>query len=328
MSEVAVMLTDTTSLAEDTLVLEVADREALAPDIVSLTLRSPQGEELPAWTPGSHIDLILGNGLTRQYSLCGGLDDRKTWKVGILRDADSRGGSSYVHDELQVGDMIGVAGPRNHFPLEPSSRYVFVAGGIGVTPLIPMLEAAQRAAADWTLIYCARSREAMGYLPELQKRFGDHLIVNADDESGLFDLPGYFAEVQPDTMVYACGPTPFLDATTAATAGWPAGTVHFERFSPLEFDDAVNVDFEVELAHSGKILPVPADRSILSVLREEGVRVLSSCTEGTCGTCEVAVLGGQIDHRDAVLSPEEQETGEMMMVCVSRCLGGRLTLDL
>jgi len=272
MSEVAVLLTDTTSQGEDTLVLEVADRAVLAPDMVSLTLRPPHGEDLPEWSPGAHIDVVLPNGLTRQYSLCGSQDDRKNRKVGILLDANSRGGSSYIHDGLTVGDTVGVAGPRYHFPLESSPRYVFVAGGIGVTPLIPMAEAAQRAGAEWTFIYCARRREAMGYLPELQQRFGDRLVVNADDESGLFDLAGYFANVQPDTMVYACGPTPLLDATTAATAGWPTGTVRFERFSPLDFGDAVNVDFEVELARSSKVLPVPADRSILSVLREEWCR--------------------------------------------------------
>jgi ferredoxin len=168
----------------------------------------------------------------------------------------------------------------------------------------------------------------MGFLPELQERFGDHLVVNADDESGLFDLQGYFRDVQDDTMVYACGPTPFLDAITAATEHWPSGTVRFERFYPLDLADIVNTDFEIELARSSKVLAVPADRTILSVLKDAGIPVLSSCTEGTCGTCEVAVLGGQIDHRDAVLSPEEQESGEMMMVCVSRCAGDRLILDL
>lgn len=328
MSEVAVLLTDTANAREDILVFEVAERELLTPDVVSLTLRSPDGEELPAWEPGAHIDVILPHGLTRQYSLCGEVEDRRTWRIGVLRDADSRGGSSYVHDSLMPGDTVGVAGPRNHFQLAPSPRYVFVAGGIGVTPLIPMAAAAQRGGAEWTFIYCARSRGAMGYLPELQRRFGDHLVVNADDESGLFDLAGFFAEVQPDTKVYACGPTPFLDATAAATENWPAGSVRFERFTPLEFDGAADVGFEVELARSARVLPVPADRSILSVLREEGVPILSSCTEGTCGTCEVSVLGGTIDHRDSVLSPEEQESGEMMMVCVSRCPGGRLILDL
>jgi ferredoxin-NADP reductase len=256
--------------------------------------------------------------------------DRTTYRIGILRDPHSRGGSTYVHETLQVGDVLEVRGPRNHFALEPSTSYVFAAGGIGVTPLIPMASEAAASGADFTILYCGRSRASMGFLDELNELFGDHLVVNADDESGLFDLAGYLREPRPGTMVYACGPAPFLDATIAAASAWPSGTVQVERFEPIEVDESSNVEFEVELASSGAVLTVPEDRSILQVLTDHDVRVLSSCTEGTCGTCEVGVLAGgdNIDHRDAVLSPEEWESGEMMMVCVSRCRRGRLLLDL
>jgi ferredoxin-NADP reductase len=329
MSGVAVMTHESVVLEEPTIEVEVAEKVRLSEDIVSLTLRLASGGELPSWLPGAHIDLVLPGGITRQYSLCGSVDDRTYYRVAVLRDPASRGGSTYVHDSLEPGDTITIRGPRNHFKFENGTHYVFAAGGIGVTPLIPMAVEAQRRGADFQFVYCARSRESMGFLRELQDHFGDKLIVNADDESGLFDLAGFFREPKTDTRVFACGPAPFLDATMQATNDWPMGTVRFERFEPLDLDDSTNVAFEVELAKSGKVLEVPADRSLLSVLTDNSVRVLSSCTEGTCGTCEVGVLGGApIDHRDAVLSDVEQASGEMMMVCVSRCKGGRLLLDL
>jgi ferredoxin-NADP reductase len=324
----AVTAVRTAAATEETFRVEVAEKTALSPGIVSLTLRQSANEDMPAWEPGAHIDLVLPNGLVRQYSLCGSVEDWRSWRLGVLREPVSRGGSTYIHDTLRVGDPLEVRGPRNHFALLPSPRYVFVAGGIGVTPLIPMAEQAERQGAAWVMIYCGRSREAMGYLDELQRRFGAHLIVNADDESGLFDVAGYFGTPRDDTLVYACGPTPLLDAISSATNAWPSGSVRFERFTPIKSDDSANVAFDVELARSGRTFTVPPDRSILEVLRGASVRVLSSCTEGTCGTCEVAVLRGTIDHRDSVLTPEEQETNEMMMVCVSRSRGERLVLDL
>ena len=329
MPSVAVMAERTVGLEEPTIEVEVTEKDWLSSAIVSLTLRAPSGEELPAWSPGAHIDLVLPVGITRQYSLCGPVEDRTSYRVGVLRDPHSRGGSRYIHDSVEPGDRLIVRGPRNHFEFEPDRRYVFAAGGIGVTPLIPMAVEAQRIGADFEFVYCARSRDAMGFLGELREMFGDKLTVNADDESGVFDLAGFFSQPTADTRVFACGPAPFLDATVRATSSWPSGTVRFERFEPLEVDESSNVAFQVELARSGRTLDVPADRSLLSVLTDTGARVLSSCTEGTCGTCEVAVLGGDpIDHRDAVLSESEQTSGEMMMVCVSRCRGGRLILDL
>lgn len=318
-----------TAVDEPTIDVTVTAMERAAPDILILTLQSVSGDPLPDWTEGAHIDLVLPNGMVRQYSLCGDVDDVRTYRVGVLREITGRGGSSYVHDQLGVGERLGLRGPRNHFQLLPSPRYVFIAGGIGATPLVPMAAAAHRAGAAFDFIYCARNREAMAFLDELRDRYEHNLTVNADDESGLFDLQSFFHDARSDTLVYACGPTPFLDATVRATKDWPHGSIHFERFEPIEFDETTNTEFTVELASSGKVLDVPADKSLLSVLTDNGVRVLSSCSEGTCGTCEVAVLGGdKIEHRDAVLSEDEQESGEMMMVCVSRCQGGRLLLDL
>jgi len=313
----------------DGLTVRVAEKRRISRDTVALVLSSLDGAGLPSWTPGAHIDLVLPNGRTPQYSLCSSPRHDATWRVAVLRQPEGAGGSMYVHDELDVGDELLVRGPRNHFELAPSPRYAFVAGGIGVTPLVPMVEEAERSGANWTLVYCARSREALPFLVELQERYGNRVHANADDEVGLFDLATHFREIAPQTLVYACGPKPFLDATLSATAHWPADTVHFERFTPSEELSKPNEPFEVELALSGQVLQVPEDRSVLEVLREQGVPVLSSCSEGTCGTCEVTVLGGVVDHRDTVLDADERESGEMMMVCVSRAAAGeRLVLDL
>lgn len=305
----------------------VAAVERAAEDIVSVTLRSGTGEDLPAWSPGSHVDLLLPGDLVRQYSLCGSPADRATWRIGVLRERDGRGGSAYVHDLLRAGDRVRVAGPRNHFALEPAKRYLFLAGGIGVTPLIPLAEQA-RAQGEVSFVYCARSRRAMGYLTQLERDWGADLVVNADDEVGLFDVAGYLAEPEEETLIYACGPAPFLDAVAEAARAWPSGALHVEHFTPAEHDTSGDTAFDVELSLSGRTLRVPADRSVLQVLRDHDVPILSSCTEGTCGTCEVPVLEGEIDHRDVVLSDEEKDSGEMMMVCVSRCRGPRLVLEI
>lgn len=307
--------------------LVVRTKKMLTDEIVLLTLGSVDGSSLPTWTPGSHIDLILPNGLIRQYSLCGDTLDTDSWQVAVLRDHHSRGGSQFIHDQLGEGDRLWVTGPRNHFALVDADSYLFLAGGIGVTPLVPMAAAAERAGVEWSMIYCARNRDAMAFLPSLRDRFGERIIAHADDESGLFDLAAHFRNRDDEVHVYVCGPTPFLEAALAATAHRAEGSVHFERFAALE-PTTENVAFEVELAATGTILNVPADKSVLEVLKENGVPVLSSCTEGTCGTCEVAVIDGTIDHRDTVLSSEEQDSGEMMMVCVSRCRSGKLILDL
>lgn len=298
----------------------------LTPQVRELTLTSPRGEVLPEWTPGAHIDLHLSEGLIRQYSLCGPVDDRRTWRVSVLRDPRSRGGSEWVHDRLAQGDTVRVGGPRNNFELLPSAHYTFIAGGIGVTPLVQMAREAQRQGAVVDFLYCGRSRDAMAYLDELGEMLGPSLRVHADAEAGIFDFAGEFAGIREST-IYACGPAPMLDAVTSAASAWPQGSVRFERFTPVVVDTP-STEFDVELTRSGRTLPVPADQSILDVLRAASIPVLSSCGEGTCGTCEVAVLGGEIDHRDSVLSDEERESGEMMMICVSRCRGRRLLLDL
>jgi ferredoxin-NADP reductase len=304
--------------------LVVGLRESAADGVLALTLRHPLGEELPSWEPGAHIDVVLGPGLERQYSLCGDPSDRRAWRIAVLREPDGRGGSSYVHEQLGQGDKVRVRGPRNHFGLRPAPRYRFIAGGIGITPILPMLSAAEAAGAEWTLLYGGRSRRSMAFAEELS-RYGDRVRIAPQDETGLLDLASVLAEVPEDTLVYCCGPGPLLDAVEEAC---PSGLLHVERFQPKVQESGPDGEFEVVLERAGRTLTVPAGVSVLDTVRAAGVEVLYSCTEGTCGTCETDVLEGTPDHRDSVLTDEEREAGETMLICVSRCLGKRLVLDL
>ena len=304
-----------------TLELVVADKEKLADGVVRLTLRAPGGGLLPAWEPGAHIDLHLP-GSVRQYSLCGDPADTSAYQVAVLREPDGRGGSAYVHDKLSAGDRLEVSAPRNHFALVDAERYLFIAGGIGITPILPMLDRVARSGRDWQLVYGGRASSSMAFTSDLA-RHGERVLFRPQDEHGLLDLPTLLAAVQPGTAVYCCGPEPLL----AAVEALEPGDLHVERFTARP-DESPRTAFEVELAGSGRVLPVPADRSILEVVEEAGVTVLSSCREGTCGTCETGVLGGEPDHRDSVLTADERLENEVMMLCVSRACTPRLVLDL
>jgi ferredoxin-NADP reductase len=309
--------------------LQVASRTEGAEGVVVLELRDPSGADLPAWAPGAHLDLELPNGLTRQYSLCGDPNDRSAWRIGVLREPEGRGGSAYVHDELTEGVEVDVRGPRNNFPLASSPHYVFIAGGIGITPILPMLAAADAAGAEWELHYGGRSRRSMAFLESMEELTGTRVTLHPQDEVGLIDLEAILGTPRPDTVVYCCGPEPLLQAVEKQCVTWPEGALHVERFSPKEFGEPLlQGAFEVELATSGMTLTVPPDRSILEVVEEAGIPVLSSCQEGTCGTCETPVLEGVVDHRDSLLTPAEQEANDTMFICVSRAACPKLVLEL
>jgi ferredoxin-NADP reductase len=244
----------------------------------------------------------------------------------VLREPAGRGGSQAVHDKLRAGDLVEVDGPRNHFPLVPSEKYLFIAGGIGITPLLPMMAAAEAAGAQWRLHYGGRTRGSMAFRSELSEAYGTRVSVHPQDEIGLLDLDEILAGEPPDTPVYCCGPEPLLTAVEQRCAGRP---LHVERFAPKEQGEPVRAgSFEVELARTGRTLTVSPGTSILRAVEEAGVEVLWSCTEGTCGTCETAVLGGAVDHRDSLLTPEERAANDTMFICVSRAAGPRLILDL
>jgi len=311
--------------------LMVAGRDVLADGVVALRLEDPTGRPLPGWTPGAHIDLILTTSLVRQYSLCGSPADTGTWRIAVLRDPQSRGGSDFVHDKLHVGSSVRVRGPRNHFPLVSAPRYQFIAGGIGITPMLPMIEAAEAAGAGWRLAYGGRKRASMSFLEDLAA-YGERVTIWPQDEQGLLDLQGILSSAREDTLVYCCGPEALLSAVEGACASWPAGALHVERFAARPGADQPTSgaleSFEVVCQRSGLTVTVPASRSVFEVLEDAGVSVLGSCLEGICGTCEAAVIEGTPDHRDSVLSEEEQACNDAMMLCVSRSLSSRLVLDL
>ncbi|MFF8999706.1 PDR/VanB family oxidoreductase [Streptomyces achromogenes] len=318
-----------TTAPEAGLDLVVARRTDEADGVVSLDLRRADDAPLPAWTPGAHIDLALAPDLVRQYSLCSSPRDARVWRVAVLREEEGRGGSLHVHDKLSEGDPVRVRGPRNHFPLEDAGKYLFIAGGIGITPIVPMLEQAEQRGRAWELVYGGRTLASMAFRDALVTRYGERVRVRPEDGYGLLDLDALLGTPRPGTLVYCCGPEPLLRAVEERCADWPAGTLHVERFAPKE-PQAPSRDgaFEVVLAQTGVTVAVPPGKSVLEAVEEAGVPVLSSCREGTCGTCETTVLEGTVDHRDSLLTPAEQEAHDAMMICVSRAACPRLVLDL
>lgn len=343
------MISQSTQPETATLLVVDAIDEA-ADGVRLLTLRAKDAAELPAWTPGSHLDLVLGGvdaaqllaaeggalpehnplvEMIRQYSLCGDVDDRSCYRVAVLREDESRGGSSYVHDTLKVGDELVSYGPRNHFELRKAPKYVFVAGGIGITPIMPMIRSVEAAGKQWHLYYLGRSESTMAFCDDLAQ-YGDKVTFWAKDPKGAFDLEGMFDEIDAEgaALVYSCGPERLLEAVETQCGKRANLVAHVERFTPKEFDASENTEFDIILEESDMRLTVPVDKSIFEVVRENGVSVLGSCLEGICGTCETGVVSGEIDHRDSVLEDDEREEGDIMMICVSRCKGKELTLEL
>jgi ferredoxin-NADP reductase len=309
--------------------LMITKRRDEADGVISLTLEPTDGGALPAWTPGAHIDLRLDDGLVRQYSLCSDPADRRRWRLGILREPQSRGGSKHVFDKLHGGDIVEVSEPRNHFELRPAPRYAFIAGGIGITPILPMIAHAERAGAQWTLLYGGRSRHSMAFTSELT-RYRDRVTISPQAEIGLLDLASALGTPAPGTLVYACGPEPLLDAVADRMQAWPTGSLHVERFTPQAPEPGPDEPFQVEFRASGITATVPSDQSILTVAEEAGVVVDWSCREGTCGTCETTLLAGRAEHRDSLLTQQERDAQDSLIICVSRAERGCpfLQLDL
>jgi ferredoxin-NADP reductase len=299
-----------------------------AEGVLSVELVSPTREHLPVWEPGAHLDVVVG-AVSRQYSLCGDPADRTRYRLGVLREPASRGGSAYVHSTLRPGDLLEVTGPRNHFRLEPSPAYVFVAGGIGITPVLPMLARADAEGAEWSLLYGGRSLASMAFTAQLAG-YGERVTLHPQDRQGLLDLDGLLGDPRPDTLVYCCGPEALLAAVEQRMAGWPADSLRVERFAApvVERDPADEHSVEVVLAGSGRSLMVGPETSILQALLDDGVDVLHDCQDGICGACETKVIEGEVDHRDYVLSDRERAANDCMMVCVSRACGKRLVLGL
>ncbi|MGA9678668.1 MAG: PDR/VanB family oxidoreductase [Mycobacterium sp.] len=303
----------------------VTKRELVAPDVISLTLADPDRGLLPSWTPGAHIDVTLPSGRRRQYSLCGPPGRRTDYRIAVRRIADGGGGSIEMHACFDVGDTLVFEGPRNAFYLGTADRdALFVIGGIGVTPILPMIQVAQQRGIFWRAIYAGRGREYMPFLDEVVACASvapDRVTVWADDEQGgIATVDDLLAGAGPTTAVYVCGPTGMLDAVRVARNEHADAPLHYERFSPPPVVDGA--PFELELARSKRLLNVPANRSALGVMLDRDPSTPYSCQQGYCGTCKVKVLAGQVDHRGRSVVGDDE-----MLVCMSRAKGERLVID-
>jgi ferredoxin-NADP reductase len=313
----------------DTRELRVGQMTWEAEGVLSVRLTDPSGADLPGWEPGAHLALHLPNGIVREFSLCSDPEDRSGWTVAVLREPSSRGGSAYVHLELRPGNLVTVDGPRNNFSLEPAKKYLLVAGGIGITPILAMARDLERRGEEWTMLYAGRSGATMAFVEELRELARDKVTVHADDVAGGPPvLAGVLDRVDADTLVYCCGPEALLKGVEEGLVD-PA-SLRLERFkapepvAPLEGGDR---PFDIVCTGSGKRVHVPVGTTALDALDQAGLDMPSSCTEGICGTCETKVVAGTVDHRDFLLTDDEKEAQNTMFVCVSRALTPELTLD-
>jgi len=313
------------------LVLRVATVSAEAKEVLRLQLVNANGDLLPSFEPGAHIAVQLPGGLTRHYSLCGDWRDRERYVLGIGRSEASRGGSDYLHGALRQGMELRCSRPVNNFKLDlHAKRYVFIAGGIGITPILGMVRWCEAHGKEWRLVYAARSRQRLAFYEELQP-FNSRVRFHCDDEEGgPLPVSLVMADIPPDAQVYCCGPSGLMTSVQENGLHLPPGSLHFEWFSaPGEPDGPQETgDFEVELRRSGQTFRVPSQMSILEVLEEHGHEVPFSCREGLCGTCETAVCEGDPDHRDYVYSEAQRQSLRSMLICVSRSKTPRIVLDL
>jgi ferredoxin-NADP reductase len=306
-----------------------------AEQVVSLQLADPSGAALPPWQPGAHVDVVLPSGLVRQYSLCGE-PGSGTYTIAVLREDGGRGGSREVHETALVGSLLTIRGPRNHFPLAEDGPYLFIAGGIGITPILAMVREASRTGRPWRLVYGGRSLRSMAFQDQLAALAADpggQVDLVPQDEHGPLDLDGLLGSVRPGTAIHVCGPPGLIQAVERrAGVDFSPEALHVERFTsgaaPAPRQPDAQASFEVELASSGDVLTVPADKSILEVVREVRPEVMFSCEDGFCGTCETKVLCGTPEHRDTILTQADRDRNDTMMICVGRSRSDRLVLDL
>lgn len=310
--------------------LQVVRKEALTSDIDLFELRSPDGQDLPAFTAGAHLTVQVPNGARRNYSLCSHPADTSLYQIAVKRDRGGRGGSISMADDVHLGDLLPVSAPRNNFELHPrATRFLFVAGGIGITPILSMMRHLKsQGNTAFELIYCTRDADSTAFLQELNSAdFADHVQIHHDhgDITQALDFWPVF-ETPSHAHVYCCGPRGLMEAVADMSGHWPSGAVHFESFGVDASTHATNTAFNVRLQKSGATLAVSAEQSILQALRAAGHAVPSSCESGTCGSCRTGLLAGDAEHRDMVLS--ENEKSSHIMVCVSRATSAELVLDL
>lgn len=306
--------------------VRIRSKNREAEGVVTLILERHNLESFPAFEPGAHIDLHLPNGVVRQYSLCGEPSDLSSYRIAV-RAVEGGSCSQFIYHELKTGDILKIGPPRNNFPLLRSERYLFIAGGIGITPLIPMMRQADKDRRNWVLIYCKRTGQKAPFIEEISALHGI-ISLHGDTQATMWNPSRALAEASSQTLVYCCGPESLMRAVEEATSGWPKDAVRFEWFKPRTIPARDDESFDVRCEPSGLTVTVPPGRSILDVLREAGLDVPSSCEQGVCGSCETRVIDGMVDHRDSCLSADERATNRTMMICVSRAVGKRLVLDI
>lgn len=301
-------------------------------DIKSYELVAPDGGDLPPFDAGAHIDVLTEGGLKRSYSIASDPADRKRYLLGVLREPESRGGSAWMHDAVKQGGTISVTEPLNNFPLaDGAGPHILIAGGIGITPILAMARTLKARGADFELHYCTRSPEQTAFLDEVRDVAGDNLTLHHDggDPSRGIDLATTLKDQPKGKHVYICGPGGLITAAREAASHWSQGSVHYELFAAAPAGDWKNEEFEIYLSRRRLDLTVPADRSILEVIRGEGIAIDSSCEQGLCSTCQVRLISGEAEHRDQILSDEEKARGDKILTCVSRAKAGeKLVLDI
>jgi vanillate O-demethylase ferredoxin subunit len=313
--------------------VKVLHKKQEALGIASFELVRPDGAALPGFSAGSHIDVQVPGGLTRQYSLCNDAAEQHRYRIAVLRDAASRGGSVGMHDALKEGDMLLISEPRNHFPLVHGQKSILLAGGIGVTPLLCMAQRLQAIGADFTMHYGARSADRMAFRDEIAASpFAARVQLHFDDGAAdqKFDAAAVLARPEAGTHIYICGPTGFIDYVTQAASrlGWPSEQVHLEYFGAAPQDTTGDQAFQVKLASSGATYEIPANQTVVQALQAKGVEILVSCEQGVCGTCITRVLEGECDHRDLYFTDEEKAKNDQFTPCCSRARSKVLVLDL
>lgn len=305
-----------------------------AQDICIFELVALDGGRLPAFSAGSHIDVQLPGGTTRQYSLCNDAAESHRYMIAVLKDPSTRGGSRAMHELVHEGNVLTISRPRNHFPLAHAARHsILFAGGIGITPILCMVERMARVGESFELHYCTRSRDRTAFLERIRSSsFADRTQFHFDDgpPEQKLDIAGCLATPQPGLHLYVCGPKGFMDAVlgSARGNGWPEDQLHYEFFSAEPVKSDTDGAFEVQLASSGRVVIVAKDQSVVQALAQAGVEVATSCEQGVCGTCLTRVLEGEPDHRDMYLSPDEQAANDQFLPCCSRSKSPRLVLDL
>jgi ferredoxin-NADP reductase len=322
------------AIGDDWYEVRVAKVTPEAEGVISITVINPSGHELPEWEPGAHLEIRTPAGLTRQYSLCSSPSNELEYRFSVLREEGGRGGSKELHDTDLKNKQLMVTGPRNHFPLEKHDKYVFIAGGIGITPIRAMV-GAMGPDADYTVVYGGRSLDSMAFVEELIDIAGNRLTITPQDTDGLIDLKAALVGADANTGVYCCGPAPLIAAVEQAVADHaPDVSLHFERFeasaeavAERAAKAATDTAFELELRRSGITKTVPADQTVLDAILKEKPDFEFSCEEGHCGSCFATILEGKVDHRDEVLTDDEKENGDQMYVCVSRPTSEKLVLD-